>query len=80
MTKYSLICSNVNAKTYFGIRIETEEGTVYDYRYISAFYEEADELIRKMSKDYISPAHFDDIVTDYLAQLYYTKLSLNGLL
>lgn len=80
MPKYSLIHSSLNGKSFFGIRIETNHDTVYEYRYISAFYEEADELIRKMSKDYISPVHFDDIVTDYLAQLYYDILLRNGLI
>lgn len=80
MTKYSLICTNVNGKKFYGIRIEALNGDVYVYRYISSFYEEADELIHKMMQDYISPVHFNDIVTDYLAQLYYAKLSMNGLL
>lgn len=80
LTKYSLICSNINGRNCYGIRIEPTDGNVYVYKYISTFYEDADELLHKMSKDYISPVHFNDIVTDYLAQLYYAKLSINGLI
>ena len=79
MNKYSLIQSNMNDRTYYGVTIETENDGIYEYGYISAFRSEADELIRQMSQDYISPAHFNDIVTDYLARLFYKKLSLNGL-
>lgn len=80
MQKYSLIQSTINEKSVYGIKIEAENGIIYEYGYISVFRSEADELICKMSKGYISPVHFNDIVTDYLAQLFYEKLSLNGLL
>lgn len=79
MQKYSLIQSSINGITVYGISICAEDGSVYEYRYISSFFNEADELIKKMSKGYIAPVHFNDIVTDYLAQLYYAKLAVNGL-
>ncbi len=79
MNQYSLIQSNINDRSYYGVMIKTANGDIYEYGYISAFRSEADELIRQMSQDYISPAHFNDIVTDYLARLFYKKLSLNGL-
>lgn len=66
---YSLVESVKNGVRMYGIRIVTQNGSVSEYDGISPFAEDADELIRQMSQDYISPVHFNDIVTDYLVRL-----------
>ena len=80
MQKYSLTHNTLEAKAFYGIQIETENGDIYEYRYISAFSEEANELIQKMERDYISPLHFNDIISDHLADIYYSRLRINGLI
>lgn len=63
----------------YGLKIETNLGETLYYNYISSVYSDAKALCDRLSHTDVSPIHFNDIVRDYITQIYYEKLAINHL-
>lgn len=67
-------------KNVYGLEIHMPDGHAFFYPYVSAFRQDAEELLGRLSRaESLSSFHLDDIVRDYLTALYTRKLQLNGL-
>ena len=65
---------------YYGVEISAENGDIYRYNVISPCKEEAIHLVERLSTaDDISPVHFNDIVRDYITELYLSVIDANKL-
>lgn len=76
----SIVSQTVESqRRVYGLAIRAPGGKEFLYVNISAFKEDAEELCAKLlnAKD-LSVLHLDDIVYDYLTELYYRKLRQNG--
>ena len=67
------------SKRGFGLRIITAEGDTVEYPCISYKRDGARVLFRRLSVAGLDPAHFDDVVRDYITEQYLEQLALNGL-
>ena len=65
---------------FYGIEIHTAAGEKSEYAFVSPCKEEVERLASRLSEsDDISPIHFDDIVRDCIAELYFSLIDANGL-
>ena len=65
---------------YYGVEIKTENGDIYRYNVISPCKEDAMHLAERLSTaNDISPVHFNDIVRDYITELYLSVIDANKL-
>ena len=76
----SIVSQTVESqRCVYGLEIRAPGGNVFLYVNISAFREDAEELCAKLlNAEDLSVLHLDDIVYDYLTELYYRKLRQNG--
>lgn len=78
--KYTLIRSDAGGRAdVYGIKIETSAGRSVYFPYISENRRDAELLINKMKRSNVASEHIGDIVRDYITELYFEKLQINGL-
>ena len=74
-----VIQSEYQGDRIYGIRFSDEKGQVLEFAYLSAIRQDAVRLVRRLSSAKISAAHFEDVVADYLKELFFERLVLNGI-
>lgn len=78
--KYTLIKSDAGGRAgVYGITVYMSAGNSVCYPYISENRGDTEQLISRLEGSDISPEHIGDIVRDYITELYFEKLSINGL-
>ena len=73
---FSVTETTLNGTVFFGVEITDITGCAYSYKYISESENAVKRLIEQMSKEYISPAHFADIISDFIIGESLTKIEL----
>ena len=63
---FTVTQTTFNNTLFFGVEITDTNGCVYAYKYISENEAAVKRLVEQMSKEYISPAHFADIISDFI--------------
>ncbi|MBQ7639075.1 MAG: hypothetical protein IJS90_09265, partial [Clostridia bacterium] len=63
----------------YGLKIETSAARSVCYPYISERVSDVEILRNRMEKGSVCEEHIEDIVKDYITELYIKKLCINGL-
>ncbi len=71
--------NNYNGLDVYGLKITCANGASREYRFISPLSSEVKRLIDQMQASDIAALHYDDVVADYLRELFYEKMAFNGL-
>ena len=64
----------------FGLRILTALGDTFEYPCVSYNENAANMLLEQMRGAGLDPAHYDDVVRDYITGQYLEQLALNRLM
>ena len=77
-TKFVLTQTLTEDTTVFGIRSEQKSERTIVYPYISPFRSDVLRLLDRLNSEDLSPVHYNDIVEDYLWDLFDRILRTNG--
>ena len=77
---FTVIDVSYKGINYYGVEIKTGNGDIYKYDVISPCKDEVMQLAERLSTaNDISPVHFNDIVRDYITELYLSVIDANKL-
>ncbi len=73
--EFKIIETKKNNRMLYGLQISDTSGKTYSYKNIAENKEDAEELVSRMSAEYISPVHFTDIISDFIMEKAIEKIS-----